>query len=173
MPNILTLDVSLAATGWAVVSLHGSTPETIQDCGCIRTKPDHRERVKGADTVHRVRSIARQLRDIIGQYQPIAIVAELPYGSQHAASAVAQGICYGIIGALAETHGIPLVMVTPQQSKQQVAGCRNASKSAIQECVFRWWPEASRGDGDEHVADALAALVAARDSEIYRMACNL
>jgi len=168
--RILTLDISLVATGWAAV-LPGDAPEPLVTFGCIITKPDRRERLKGADDINRVSSMVRQLRDIIAEWQPGLIIGELPYGSQSATSAKAHGICLGVMGALRVHHELPCQWVTPQASKKAVVGRKDASKEQVQAVVLQLWPEIARAKNAhlEHIADAMAALVAARETDLYRM----
>jgi len=173
----MALDVSLANTGWAVVEADGNFPEKLLAGDCIKTTPDPREKTKGADAIRRVAEIVRGLHLAIMHYRPVLLVAELPYGSKDASSAVAQGICYGVVGSVRQLLGIPLHETTPQAGKAAVAGKQNASTDAVQAAVLELWPEAGtwggrRGNGWEHVADALAALVASRTSDLYRMAAR-
>lgn len=172
MGMILALDMSLANTGWAALRL-ASQPEELCGTGCIVTKPGaNRKGNQSADDIRRATEIATGIDALIVEYRPLLIVGELPYGSQHAAAAKAEGICKGIMGGLRTWAGVPCLWVRPQQSKFAVCGAEDAAKADVQKVVEGWWPRAFAGLKKahiEHVADALAAVVAARASDLYMM----
>lgn len=175
MSRILALDISLVNTGWAVVDA-AAQPEPLLAHGCIHTAPDRQSRLKGLDDIARVSGMVVQLNTIIAEHHPSLIVGELPYGSQSASSCKAQGICLGVFAALRVYHAIPCQWVTPQSSKKAVCGSKDASKEQVQARVLQVWPGIATIGGRptpdskrEHIADALAAIVSARDSDLYRM----
>ena len=175
MNAVLALDISLVSTGWVVVDA-AAQPEPLLAHGCIKTAPDRQNRLKGVDDITRVSGMVSQLNSIIAEHRPSLIVGELPYGSQSASSCKAQGICLGVFAALRVYHAIPCQWVTPQSSKKAVCGRKDASKEAVQAVVLQVWPDIAMLGGKptadsklEHIADALAAIVSARDSDLYRM----
>jgi len=173
MGRILALDVSECNTGWAVVTVLGQQPEMILASGTITTAADRKIKPKGADDIRRVSEIAVALREIAKRYEPDAIVAELPYGSQSAAAAKSAGICLGVLGSLRVGLGLPCQWVTPQAGKGAVCGSCKASKEAVQEAIIEVWPEVGTWKKHEHIADALAGLVVARTSDLYLMVARI
>lgn len=171
--RIITLDISLVATGYAVLDL-GEVPERLVEFGCVTTKPDRQERLKGADDIRRVSDMALRLSQLTEDHRPALIIGELPYGSRSAASAKAQGICLGVFGSLRIYHAVPCHWVTPQSTKKALTGRMDASKEQVFAAVAAIWPEiteAKKGE-QEHIADALAAAVASRQCDLYRMVAS-
>lgn len=174
--TILTLDMSLCATGWAVLRTNG-IPEELVATGCITTKPGrNRKGNQAADDIRRAGEVASAILGLLREYQPDLIVGELPYGSQHAKAAKAEGMCKGIMASLREFQQVPCLWVLPQAGKLSVCGVENASKANVERVVLEWWPEAVEGLKTaqvEHVADALAAATAARTADLHAMTRRL
>ena len=175
MANILTLDPSETATGWAVVEAGPpGTRERILAYGCIVTAPNRVRATKSHDDIRRCSEIALTLRNLCDEYSPALIIAELPTGSQRATGAKAQGIVLGVLGSLRVTQGIPCEWVTPQAVKRATAHILNASKAEVQSAVLREWDDLEFPNKTEReaVCDALGALMAARQTDLYLMACQ-
>ena len=67
---------------------------------------------------------------------------------------------------------MPCLWVLPSLGKFAVCGCKDASKDDVQKVILNWWPGCFIGlksKAVEHVADALAAQVAVRTSDMYMM----
>ena len=170
MGRILTLDVSERNTGWAVVLAGGEQPEELLALGCLSTVAGKIKHSKTLDDIRTAAEIARGLKAIVDRWHPALVIGEMPFGSQSAKSMKAVGICLGVAGSLQVYHDMPCYWGTPQAGKKAMCGRVNASKEAVFEAVVAVWPLVASAEGGEHVADALAALVAARDSDLYRMA---
>jgi hypothetical protein len=102
------------------------------------------------------------------------IVAELPVGGGINAIALAQMMCaVGVVGSLAAAYAVPLVVVTPAQSKKEIGGMLNASKGQVEagvRAIFNdyVWPEMPKNQR-EHIMDAAAALYVGRSSSVYKI----
>jgi len=174
---ILALDVSLTATGWVVVDTEVEGPEKLVGAGCVRSAPDPKKRRQGRfaeATLERVAHVVRELYIILSQSSPIdLLVAEQPAGSQSFVAALSQGIMYGIIGSIREREKIPCQWVQPAAVKQSAGGSKQASKAKVQAGVLKSWPEISEMKltkvAHEAICDALGALMAARNTDLYRM----
>lgn len=173
MGNIITLDVSLRATGFAVVDAR-SKPERLLTTGYIPTKPD-RKQSRTADDIRSVSIIVEKLQELITRWKPALVVAELPCWSQSSRGAVAQGISVGVLGAVRQISSTPCVWITPQETKIGATGIKNASKSQVQAGILKVWPELTWKNNAEKeaVCDALGALIYARNADLYLMASQL
>lgn len=174
MGRIITLDVSLRATGFAVVDA-SRQPEKLLQYGYIPTMPDKKHRGRRAeDDIRRVSLIVLQLRTLLEEWQPDLIVAELPSWSQSSRGAVAQGISLGVLGALRVMNAVPCLWVDPQETKIGATRTKKASKSQVQAAVVRVWPalECHNDDEREAVCDSLGALMFARSTDLYLMAAR-
>lgn len=92
------------------------------------------------------------------------IFVEVPVGSQSARAMASYGVCVGVLGAV-RALGIPLIEVTPLETKKVFTGNKNATKREMIDTAVDLYPGAnfpmSRGkitDKAEHVADAIAAI---------------
>ncbi|MHB8995773.1 MAG: crossover junction endodeoxyribonuclease RuvC [Armatimonadota bacterium] len=173
MANILTLDVSLTATGWAVVQAGKRVPEQLVDFGVIETEapPSWMEgAVLLKAKVERVSGVYAELAELVRRYEPVVLCGELPTGSQGYTSAVAMGSVYGVLGALRESLRLPCEWFIFSDIKLAATGRKQASKLAVQEAIAKEWPEVVQEDGqvNEHVCDALGALLALRRTDLYR-----
>lgn len=174
MGRIITLDVSLRATGYAVVDA-SQQPEKLLQYGYIPTMPDKKRGGRRTeDDIRRVSQIVLQLRTLLDEWQPGLIVAELPSWSQSSRGAVAQGISLGVLGALRVMNAVPCLWVDPQETKIGATGGRKASKGQVQAAVVRAWPalECRNDDEREAVCDSLGALMFARSMDLYLMAAR-
>lgn len=174
MGRIITLDVSLRATGFAVVDA-SQQPETLLQYGYIPTMPDKKRKGRRTeDDIRRVSLIVLQLRTLLEEWQPGLIVAELPSWSQSSRGAVAQGISLGILGSLRVINAVPCLWVDPQETKIGATDRKKASKADVQAAVVRVWPalECHNDDEREAVCDSLGALMFARSTDLYLMAAR-
>ena len=174
MGRIIALDVSLRATGFAVVDA-GQQPEKLLQYGYIPTMPDKRRKGRRTeDDIRRVSLIVLQLRTLLEKWQPGLVVAELPSWSQSSRGAVAQGVSLGILGALRVIDAVPCLWVDPQETKTGATGSRKASKGDVQAAVVRVWPALACRNNDEReaVCDSLGALMFARSTDLYLMAAR-
>jgi len=174
MGKIVTLDVSECATGYAVVMAAGDFPEQVLAHGCIVTKPEQNRVSKMHDDVRRVCLLAGDLQGLVERWVPSLIVAELPSWSQSASGAKAQGISLGVLGALRIFTDTPCVWIDPKETKEAATGARKGSKEDVQDGVLAIWPDLEFRNNVEReaVCDALGALVAARATDLYMMACR-
>lgn len=191
--RMLGIDPSLTHTGYAVVEVDSIT-RTIQrvlEMGTIVTAPSKDKKVrKSSDDMHRARTHAVTLREVIARYQIKVGSAEIPSGGQSASAAKAFGIAIGILASLT----IPLIEVSPMEVK--VAAC--GSKVADKEDITRWAVELTHRTGSdvdwdtgrandwgimhkdkcvsktmEHQADSIAGVQAAIKSEQFRQLAGM
>ncbi len=123
--NVLALDPSLTAFGWAVIS-----GRKIITFGCEKTEPaKQKTRIrKGDDRMQRIAKLVSALIDICNRYEIALIVSELPHGSQSAVAATALGLVSGMVQTFADVKEIPLEWFSEADSKLSLLGKRSATK---------------------------------------------
>ena len=179
MPLVLGMDPGFASFGWAIMDLPRSW-EVVCGVGVIRTAPaKKRLRVRATDdNLTRAGFIARHLREICHQDSPALICTEAFSQPRSATVAAKVAMSYGVIAGLAQSLGIPLLQVTPQEIKQSVCGRVAASKADVRDAIRARYPghtaldefEAAYPEGQyEHGYDAVAAIVACLDSDMARL----
>lgn len=102
------------------------------------------------------------------------VFVECPVGSQSARAMASYGICVGILGAI-RSLGIPLIEVTPTETKEVFTGIKTATKKQMIDKAVELYPDANfplwRGsitDKAEHVADAIASIHAGVNTPTFR-----
>jgi hypothetical protein len=97
---------------------------------------------------------------------------ELPTGSQSARAMASYGICIGLFAWVE----VPYFVLTPTELKLAACNKRTASKEEMMSWAFKQLPEADWIKGstkialkkNEHLADALAAIVAGLTSTVFK-----
>jgi len=179
MWRVLALDPSFRNTGYAVIERDGPK-ERVVTTGVIKTEArDKKTRVRAADQrLEQIQIMVKALKDIIGDWQPALLVAELPSSGGKSANAVASmAIAQAVCGAVVAYEGLPAEWVTPMENKKCYTGKRNASKEDMMSACVRTHPalkkEYTHTKGQykgqlrgefEHVADALGAYEAAKQN---------
>lgn len=180
-PVVLGIDPGFAAVGFAVVEL--AEPLNVLKLGVWRT--NKKRMVKAADdSMRRGREVsAGIITHFIDPKISIAVICiegvSLP---RNASTSFKLGMCYGVIAALAEIHGFPVIQVSPQELKKAVCGNSTASKEEIAaaldvrfgrsfapELVQHGFPAGVH----EHAYDALGSVVAGMNSEVFRLVRRL
>lgn len=118
--RILGLDLSLTATGWALV--WDGSPKW----GVIKSRNR---------SVKRLSEIRNAVLDIINQTQPsLAVIEGYSYGSSHGMAGLAE--LGGVIRLLLLDMGIPFIVVAPATNKKFATGKGNAEKDLMLKRVF-------------------------------------
>ena len=128
---VLGLDLSLTATGWALV--WDGSPKW----GVIKSRNR---------SVKRLSEIRNAVLDIINQTQP-------SYGSSQGMAGLAE--LGGVIRLLLLDMGIPFIVVAPATNKKFATGKGNAEKDLMLKRVFQHWA-ADMSNNNEADAFALA-----------------
>ncbi len=175
---VLGIDPGFASLGWAAVQLLPGSEKYLA-LGVIETeKSDKKLRVLSSDdNMRRTREIAVELRRVIEAFGPTVLCLEAMSFARHAAVANKIGMARGAVATAALLLGdVPIVEASPQQIKQVLCGCKDASKAEVQTAAIqRFGPGVSddlariKKSLREHPADALGAIVACLDSEVVRM----
>lgn len=136
---VLGLDLSLTATGWALV--WDGSPKW----GVIKSRNR---------SVKRLSEIRNAVLDIINQTQPsLAVIEGYSYGSSQGMAGLAE--LGGVIRLLLLDMGIPFIVVAPATNKKFATGKGNAEKDLMLKRVFQHWA-ADMSNNNEADAFALA-----------------
>lgn len=179
---VLGLDPGFASVGYAVVRITRDSEQPVK-LGIIRTeKSSGKRNVRASDdNLERAKEIAAELQAIVRQYDVKLICAETMSYPRNAAAAAKMAMCWGVLAALAHQHSIPVAQATPQEVKKALCHKKDASKEEVQEAVRRvftgFFSEEVKPGVPlplsnipkslwEHPCDALATVVACRESEV-------
>ena len=168
--TILALDIAFANVGYAVRQLNS---EALIAAGCVHPAPTppktHRHQYVADVDFQRCVSWVREVSELVRQWKPIAIVAELPSGG--AKSATTMKLLGQAAAMMAAVHyyypDALFIPVTPGEVKQAAQVGKRKGKQPVIEAVLVLHPElAGMGieKGDlEHACDATMAMHAALD----------
>lgn len=176
MTALLGIDPGFASLGLARVELVGDG-EHVAELGVVRTRKSDRKRGVRAsdDNVRRIVELAEAVESWITP-DVIALCCESQSWPRSSAVTAKLGMSWGVVGALAARHGLPVLQATPQEIKQAVAGVATASKAEVQDALTaRYGPLElpSQRTLHEHCCDALGAVVACLDAAPVLMARRL
>ena len=136
---VLGLDLSLTATGWALV--WDGSPKW----GVIKSRNR---------SVKRLSEIRNEVRVIIYQEQPsLAVIEGYSYGSHQGMAGLAE--LGGVVRLLLLDMGVPFIVVQPTTNKKFATGKGNAEKDLMLKRVFQHWG-ADMNNNNEADAFALA-----------------
>lgn len=169
------LDGSKANFGIAKLD-YDTTTDTLHVAG-LRLIKTEKTKIKGvrisSDNLRRGQEIAVALREELADCA--LAFAEIPSGAQSADAAYAFGMVVGLYSCIT----IPLVEVTPSETKLAAVGTRTASKDEIINWAAERFPDApwlrvKRGGvmvptkANEHLADAVAIAHAGIRLPVFR-----
>lgn len=179
----LSLDVSMTATGWAIVKLsENSNAFSLARCGVITTeKMSSGEKVSNTvDSLRRAALIQNELRDALEDFQEREaanidlVIVEAMSWPRNAAAAIKMAMAWGAISTVIMNLQRPLIEVGPQEIKKVTAGGRSATKKEVEEGVKKVITLQSaqlleqlvpKRALREHCWDALGAVLAAQRTE--------
>lgn len=147
--NILGIDPALTKIGWGVISTSSSPEINYVSSGVISTK--------STELIHkRLANIARELEDIILQYQPIMIAMEETFVNMNANSSLKLGYARGAIMAIIGKYDIYFQEYKPNFIKKTVVGSGHAEKQQVLHMIKVLLPALSSTSLTFDEADALA-----------------
>ncbi len=183
---VLGLDGGLANVGYAFGSVTTYGGLIVHRAGVIKTKKsDKKSGVRASDdNLRRAREICAQLfghcamehrgnryglTATPGSHRSIAVhlvCAETMSYPRSASVAAKMSLFWGVLAAM--TMDVPVAQSSPQAIKKSVCGKANASKLDVERAAKDWCGyeyDGNKGDR-EHVYDAIAAIHAAKNSDI-------
>lgn len=173
--RVAGLDGSLRNFGVTVMTLDTETMDLqVEDIALFETAPTKHKNVRASsDNLRR----AQEIRDGVHETLRgcITCFAEVPSGGQSYDAVLGFGIVIGLYASLP----IPLIEVSPSETKMAAVGARNAAKEEIIDWAFTRWPNApwltKKSGGNlvplkknEHVADAAAIVSAGIKTPSFR-----
>ena len=175
--RILSLDVSMTATGWAIVVLNANSLELL-DCGVIQTeKLESGESVSNTiDSMRRATKIYTALSAAMRGRSFDVVVVEAMSWPRNAGASIKMAMAWGALAPL--IAGYPIVEVGPQALKLAVAGTKSATKKEVEAGVRKQIPGTSSSLLEslipkralrEHCWDALGAVLAALRTEKWAL----
>lgn len=173
MGLVLGIDTGFSTMGISLLELSGHSDKVLGVKTLTTKKSDKKRNVRASDdNMRRARELAVELRTRIEKYDLKAICMEAQSWPRNSSSSAKIGISWGVVAALAEAHGLPVLQATPQAIKMALVGKSSASKDEIISAIKKRYPEivwpTAKGK-HEHIADATGAVVACMDSDIIRM----
>lgn len=179
--TIAGLDGALANFGITILALDTETLELeIKDLVLVKTEKSKHKSVRvSSEYYRRANEIAVAVDETLARHGVQSVFAEIPSGGQDAKSCMAFGIAIGIYASLK----IPLIEVSPSETKLAALGTRTASKEEMIEWAVASFPNApwrryakngakfKKGDvmlDNEHLADAAAVAKAGTNTPAFR-----
>ncbi len=154
---ILGIDPGLADTGYGIIEKKGSSL-ICKEYGSIKTKA-------GVALNKRLVSIAKQLNQIISEYQPEIIGVEQLFFCKNVKTALAVGHARGVVLLTAAQHNIALQEFTPLQVKSAITGYGQATKKQIQHMI-KTTLNLKKIPTPDDAADALAIAICCTTKKI-------
>lgn len=178
---VLGLDPGFASIGICVVAV-GPNPQDDRPVkmDVFRTSKSNAKRkvLASEDNFSRAKEIAVWLQALITRYNIQLICAETMSFPRSSSVAAKMAMCWGVIASISAREKIPVTQASPQEIKKLLCQNKAASKEDVQaslNLLFRTdlvGPQslpvksAIPGSQLEHPYDALAAVVACRESEV-------
>ena len=175
--NVLGIDPGFASLGWGVVTADKTEVEA-RSCGVIQT-------VKGTkmmhmrsseDNIQRAQSIYDELDDKIINEGIELICTETMSWPRNAGVVGKMGIVWGVIASVAWKNKVPIIQSSPVDIKFEMTQDRKASKEKVISWVQMVFPNLKMPPQEtlqEHCADAVAAVWACRNSQLFRALRNV
>ena len=154
---VLGVDPSLRGTGYGVIKLTGSMPETLAHgtIGCPATWPHSRCLAKISET----------LRAVLHEHQPDVCVVEGLFFAQNLKTAIIMGEARGAAMAVIAGAGLDIYEIAPRKVKLAIVGYGAAQKSAVAKMVQRLLNLSKPPAPD--AADALALALAHAQGNLH------
>jgi crossover junction endodeoxyribonuclease RuvC len=184
--NVLGIDPGFASVGYAVVNISAEYDQVLA-MGVIRTEKANKKAKTRAseDNLVRAKEIAQELATLIDRHHITVICAETMSFPRSSSVAAKMAMCWGVIATLADRYNIPVTQASPQEIKVAVCGKKSASKQEVQTAIHALFPVTDQRVTNcvrtdilrdvppslrEHPFDALAAVVACKESEVLLLA---
>jgi Holliday junction resolvasome RuvABC endonuclease subunit len=174
--TLVGIDLGFRSTGLVeAVPVHTEIGYDVLSFECVKTEKQAAKKglYVAVDDVQQCQKLYKEVAAFITRCDPTALVVELPTaGAKGARANRGMGIATGVMASVSAAMELPCVWIRPTEGKVALAGKKNASKEDMMGAVRVNWPDVDWPEEKnrlEHIADAAAALMAARDSDIYKL----
>jgi Holliday junction resolvasome RuvABC endonuclease subunit len=170
---ILGLDPGFSSLGWSLLDVGDDWFRCI-GAGVIRTKPDPKLN-KCDDNVRRCAEIMKVLVELHRVHDFVVISAEAQSWTTYQKADRQVAMAWGVISALGELWGIPILQFRPQEIKKALCGSASASKDLVEEVLCRECQDARlhlskvRKTSRNHAADALGAAWTSLEHDVLKL----
>jgi crossover junction endodeoxyribonuclease RuvC len=96
--------------------------------GVLRTSPEK-------DLPNRLAEIAREIEELLDEYQPSAVAVERIFFQSNVRTAMSVGQVSGLVLSAAARRGVDVVQYSPNQVKLAITGWGGADKAQVQKMV--------------------------------------
>ncbi len=152
---ILGLDPGTAIVGYGIIATDGQKISHIAH-GCITTSKEH-------PMPTRLNQIAKELRNVLRQFQPDIVAVEDLFFAKNVTTAISVAQGRGVLLQTVANLKIPVEHYTPMQVKQALTGYGRADKAQIQK-MLQLLLGLSTVPHPDDAADALAIAVTCANS---------
>jgi Holliday junction resolvasome RuvABC endonuclease subunit len=164
MPHILGVDTGFRNFGIAKLQFNSKGQLELLGAEVIKTEKSAKkqETLASSDNLRRVAELTEAVAAWFDE-ELLAVCCEAMSLPRQASVSCKIGLAFGVLGALAQQHGVPIIQVSPQNLKLAVAGSKSATKEEIIAAVGKQFPTTPwpRATGlHEHMADAVGAVLA-------------
>ncbi len=125
---VLGIDPGLTRCGYAVLRVSGSTEVSMSALGVLSTSPEK-------DLPNRLAEIAREIEELLDEYQPSAVAVERIFFQSNVRTAMSVGQVSGLVLSAAARRNIEVVQYSPNQVKLALTGWGGADKAQVQKMV--------------------------------------
>jgi Holliday junction resolvasome RuvABC endonuclease subunit len=179
---VIGFDPGIAKFGVAVIGVHFDGATRLAEGKTIITEAASKKRgVRSADdAVDRVRLIAKQARNLVNIYRPVAAATETLSHVRNSAAMAKIGMVLGALIDMCDAQDIPLFHIAPKQLKQGLGLKPTADKTEVIQTIkkrfgtFNNWPtasaEAATTEIQSHLADAAGAATSLLAEPSVRLA---
>lgn len=143
--NVLSIDPSFTATGYAVLKVDTKCKMSLVTWGWIRTNKGKKTPVT-IDDMFRAQQIAAKLDDLVTSFSITHLYSEVPLGTMSAISAKGLSIAKGVVAVIAQVKSLTTTYINPFRVKKTVCGNNHATKEEIIAAVEIKFPELGRRD---------------------------
>jgi crossover junction endodeoxyribonuclease RuvC len=124
---VLGIDPGLSRCGYGVVTRRGGSLAAVAG-GVISTPPT-------VPLPDRLRTLSDELRVLVGEYRPQAVVVERVFFQVNARTAMATGMAAGVALVAAAESGCEVAQYTSNEVKLALVGYGSATKEQVQRMV--------------------------------------
>ena len=171
--NVLGIDPGFSSLGWAVcVARYPAELQPIY-CGIIRTeKAGKKIQLRASeDNITRAQIIYAEIAGLLLSHKITLVCTESMSWPRNAGVVAKMGIVWGVIASVCHQWRIPMLQVSPVEIKKNLTGSKTASKEEMIAEIVSRYPKLelpSQKVLQEHAADAVAAVLACRQSMLFK-----